>query len=1089
MLCAVLISSLPLVPAWGQLPECAGPDDCQPDERCLAGHCRLAPIVIRLPDRPDEERRLNQIHLRYRADGLARPSNSAQMRISLFRDDGDLDDDGWHLVGSLCTDVPRADGVGGGLGEEQPLRRAGGQLVFSVTHLDDRRFLGDGSRLLRITPFNSNAACAAELLDFGPEDRGAFVLEFLQNGVDCDQAGPAERLSARAVCSTSYQSMGNFVCEDEANPMEADNSGILIPLDDVWAPYVEGPAGPGARPAFNCRLKSPPAVYLALVLDKSGSMNALVEDEVRRIELLSASVKSLLRVWDNWRSLPLDVDDPAVPDRGGVGFGDDRVGVVLFDGDAQPIEDICAGRRPLNLTETALQTAANAGLEIPEYISGLLDEAAGAPAQNPVEHGGQHMRRFGTAALDFIGIDRPPEGQASRVPPGQGLCDDPNWAESGADAGPERARTFLPAWGSTSFGDGLAMAMGPEFLNLGDYEAELRNAHPDQRWRNVILFISDGRHNTPCGYEIDDVGLISFTGCGDQPEYDLRDLRDDAGQDLGDDAGQYLAQVHTIAIDAGGDAASEEMEQLAARAGGTHHYVDTLEGTTEDALREFFLDILQNTLRFNTWHVAQRIAIDDDLVELAGTWSDDDEQAGPLTVEDGRVPVHVPTTAKAVSFVAWWKDDATVQLDVWPPHAGRPITRYSNNGHIEFAIGTRPEWHDPAEPWRFKLQVVPENRVPDAEPPPLMHARALVFVDHDQLQPHFKIDGPLSREQGGVRITTRLQAFGRPIDVGADGRVYVNAKRPDASLMAQIMDACDEPELREMLDEIEMRAMAGVDVGSMLTELVAACRAAHPDLMTRSWYQVEMRDDGEGADLTAGDGVYSARFPGEDIERFYEGHYQIYINVDGADSQIGRFQLSHQQTVFVPQGVAPSPVDQAVQNAPGNAVRNPGARGVIERIAEITVTPRDMLGNPIGPGRGGYLWLRFDDDEISPRLLQDNLDGTYTARFSIGADDEIPHGEVVFIQKPIQLPVGVAPEVMIEHLDGPAGGPVLDAKGNPLVQLGRFGGFFEPPPIDGDFSGCDCSVDDSGDVPGSGVLMVLVGLMAVRRSRRASREH
>lgn len=1056
MRCVVLIgvfaSTLLAQQSAAQVIECVDDDGCQVGERCLDDQCRPTRIVLRVPPRPAGDNRLTRVHLRFRADGLSFAGSRA-MRVARYVDEGELDAIEWRPEGHLCTRLPRLSVDGRQIIDEdrgEEVLWLDGQYVVGVEHLANAvgEDVDDTSRQLRLRPWPVGAVCDAG----GEWDSTVLVVEVFEDLDACEGFG-GEAQPVETVCSTTYRALDNgpifeALCEEAEQFEGAGPAGIMVALDGPWAPYVEGPAG---RPASNCRESRPSATHFALMLDGSGSMGTLLDDgagQTRRIDALSAAVKGLFRAWSTWRS-------SMVP-------GDDHVGVVLFAGDARPIEAVCAERRSANLTPDALADAAD---DVPGYISHLLDRAADL-AEQPLRVGAQ-MRPFGAAALDFIGSG----AGSDATPAGQGLCDDPAVAEVGDDAEQARVASFLPFGGTSSYGDALALAMGPDFLDLGQHQAARAERPPEQRWHDVALFISDGQPNTPCHYHIDDDGVLEFTRCGEQPEYALLD-----------GLGRPTVQVHTIALDTGG-LAGDRLEALARLTGGTYHHVDTLEGATEDALRETFLDVLQNALRLGTWHIARRIAIEDDRVELPGTWAGP-EQNGPIAIADGWVPVHVPTTAKAVSFVAWWTDDALVRLEVWPPNAQQPLTRQSDRGRIEFASRIRREWHDPSAPWRFRLQRVAGL--------PLERARALVFVDHDQLRPQFEIDGRLNRERGRVRVTAQLQAFGRAVHLGDEGQVYLNVRRPDASLVAQVLEVCGE-DLQMILDEIELRQQLGDDPGPLADELIAACRQAHPDLISTSWHQVEMRDNGEGADRIADDGVYSASFPGEGFDPLYEGHYQVYVNVDGVDPRIGRFQLSHRQTLFVTQEASPdeSEVEQEVQPAAGNAPRNPGAPGVNQRVARITVIPRDALGNPIGPGRAGYIWLRFDDARVEPLPARDNLDGTYSATFSIGADDAIPYGEAVFIDAPVDLPIGAPAEIMLAYLDGPARGegdpPLVDDKASLLVQLGRFGGPTLPPPVEYDSSGCACGLDAQPGTPHLSMLLIVAVLLAGRRRRHMSR--
>ncbi|MGD8799088.1 MAG: VWA domain-containing protein [Desulfobacterales bacterium] len=136
---------------------------------------------------------------------------------------------------------------------------------------------------------------------------------------------------------------------------------------------------------------------------------------------------------------------------------------------------------------------------------------------------------------------------------------------------------------------------------------------------------------------------------------------------------------------------------------------------------------------------------------------------------------------------------------------------------------------------------------------------------------------------------------------------------------------------------------------------------------------VQMVDDQSQGDATDNDGVYTARF----IDTRQQGTYVFYVQATGTTAAGIPFKREKVIEKYVAIKVDPSSV--AVE-----AVRRPAA-AQDDKAYEIRITPKDVMGNYLGPGHAGSMKLEASKGKwIEP--LRDQLDGTYTQILSIPHD-------------------------------------------------------------------------------------------------------
>ncbi len=129
--------------------------------------------------------------------------------------------------------------------------------------------------------------------------------------------------------------------------------------------------------------------------------------------------------------------------------------------------------------------------------------------------------------------------------------------------------------------------------------------------------------------------------------------------------------------------------------------------------------------------------------------------------------------------------------------------------------------------------------------------------------------------------------------------------------------------------------------------------------------QIRLYDDGSHGDATAGDGVYTGQYD----QTAKEGTYAFYVQAAGQTGGGRAFVRENTLQKYLMVNVAPEHV--AIDVAPPTKIDR---RWVRHRI---TVTPKDALGNFLGPGYAAAIRLTSTEGNFVG-TMQDNLDGTYS---------------------------------------------------------------------------------------------------------------
>ena len=133
---------------------------------------------------------------------------------------------------------------------------------------------------------------------------------------------------------------------------------------------------------------------------------------------------------------------------------------------------------------------------------------------------------------------------------------------------------------------------------------------------------------------------------------------------------------------------------------------------------------------------------------------------------------------------------------------------------------------------------------------------------------------------------------------------------------------------------------------------------------------VQLHDDQTHGEAKAGDGVYTARFS----DTLKQGTYVFYVQAAGTTGAGMPFKREKVVEKYVSVKVAAPFIVVA-------AVRRPALDRNFDTY-EIRVTPKDALGNYLGPGHSGSIHLKTPNGKWG-ESLQDHLDGTYTQILSV----------------------------------------------------------------------------------------------------------
>jgi hypothetical protein len=219
-------------------------------------------------------------------------------------------------------------------------------------------------------------------------------------------------------------------------------------------------------------------------------------------------------------------------------------------------------------------------------------------------------------------------------------------------------------------------------------------------------------------------------------------------------------------------------------------------------------------------------------------------------------------------------------------------------------------------------------------------------------------------------LTAALTAGGKPVT--GVGDVHVTVARPAEGLGS--WHAKHRVSARD-LGRVTATSPEGAPLPPLarkLAFLADVAKVARPARTSSG--KLRMYDDGTHGDVRADDGVYSVSF--EDTRT--SGTYEMVFTAAGRtgdgvafrrEARLGptmaaRFDAQASEVAIVPHD-DPAPAKDRTS-------------------FQVTVTPKDALGNHLGPGLGSALSLHGRDVALAAPFT-DNLDGSYSARISVPA--------------------------------------------------------------------------------------------------------
>lgn len=653
--------------------------------------------------------------------------------------------------------------------------------------------------------------------------------------------------------------------------------GTTFPLvtDLLSTPPAALVRADGSRFAEACETFRPD-LDVVLALDRSGSMSG--PSATPKVTILRDAVEDFTEIWTELRAVE------ALPEIDVV--HDDRIGVVLFDGNAAwwPVLPEC--------------------------------EDAGDPTDC--------LHDLDAVADDII-----------------------NNVDS------------IPASGSTSIGDGVALALAAH-----DPASAVAGGP-----RKVILLLSDGMQNTSECIAADDDGM--------PPDGVFTHPCNDASPQARD----YLAhedayQIYSVTLGPSAVVDASINMRLAGATGGFY-------ASTESdfaLLRPFFLELLQNFLQFNSHQTV--------------VFSSGEARRN----EAKRFEIPVSATSNALSFtVAWEEKRGRLRVTIAPP-TGAPIVETLGGGafHWTSALPRRSPG-DHIGTWAVDVEIADPDNIPVAatgQPSPVGIPFKLHGIAHDVgVRGQFAVAPDDYVPGDRLRLEARLTEHGAPLtDFGSapDDVVTVRISQPGMALGELLADST-----------ASSTPPAGADGSAMTpaeTKLVNELEA-NPDGLAYGIVEVQLFDDGAAAhgDARAGDGVYSALHRADLV-----GHYNALFVIEGESERSGRFRREQLLSAYVRADADPdeSEIESTVQATVGG------------QALQVRITPRTARGQRIGPLYQNYLWVTTPQGAFA---AADQLDGTYLATIPIV--DSVPEVTVHFVPPTVHVRGTPTPDQLPIPLD------------------------------------------------------------------------
>lgn len=246
---------------------------------------------------------------------------------------------------------------------------------------------------------------------------------------------------------------------------------------------------------------------------------------------------------------------------------------------------------------------------------------------------------------------------------------------------------------------------------------------------------------------------------------------------------------------------------------------------------------------------------------------------------------------------------------------------------------------------------------------------AAVFSEVQEVQIFPSLDDTTFTAGDALTIHAELRSAGQPV-FGAT--VTANVRVPSRSFSTTLHKYAGRfANVPTDPDANRVSAMA-----SQLSQFLAKDTGSD-DIYVYRTVSVSLRDDGQGADTMANDGIYSGELPSSETRS--AGDYEVTITAQ-ATLAGGRTveRIAKLATIC---NVGPADKNKSLVTVDVS----PDPIGDV-RIATVTVVPFDKFGNAAFPGSGS----RIDISAVGATQrgdLFDNLDASFSQRFALAQDD------------------------------------------------------------------------------------------------------
>jgi hypothetical protein len=524
---------------------------------------------------------------------------------------------------------------------------------------------------------------------------------------------------------------------------------------------------------------------------------------------------------------------------------------------------------------------------------------------------------------------------------------------------------------STSIGSGLLLA-DPGF--------------PNDTNRHVVLLMSDGMQNTdPMVTPYDPT---SPTPCGSPTPTEIATYSGNCttANPLPHEASSNY-QLHAVTVGTG-LAVSAAINQAIAQASGGF-YINTEDNANQ--LKPFFLELLQNVLKFNSYDTIRMIS-----------------KSVPPTTLPFSTSTPVSTSSRDVEFnLTWPRTRGALRLTVTPPGGAKPIVKEGASGFISIVRQLPlPAPFDPTGNWNILVEAARiEETAVAAAGQPSFPFDIYVMADDGAIKSDLSVVPADYKAGDSIRLRAKLTQLGSPIlGLGSHpgDKIQVDLIKPGQS----IGDILSDSTASAVSSASDPQSPAEAKLFNTLQN--------DPSALVRNTnnpIKVTLFDDGrpEHGDDVAGDGIYSGLY-----SAILPGHYNFLFSIESTDPNFIRFSRQQLRTAYV----------RSVPDAGNTVFKTSILRRDNRNVLSIVMTPRVKPGpgclrkdpkcGRMGPGWANYFW--FTAPGQTPFKPVDNLKGTYTATLAFNGSTPPP---VSFHFENVLAVIGDS--VTPDHLPDPLG--------------------------------------------------------------------